>query len=112
MKIAVVGSRGLLVSGLEKYLPKDTDEIVSGGAKGIDSCAKRYALEHGIKLTEFLPDYERYGIRAPLVRNERIVEYSDEVIAFWDGKSRGTMHVIRVCRECGKKVTVYAETKN
>lgn len=43
MKIAVIGSRGLRVNNLEKYLPKNTTEIVSGGAIGIDTCAKNYA---------------------------------------------------------------------
>ena len=54
MKVAVIGSRGLHVDHLEDYLPKGVTEIVSGGAKGIDTCAKDYALRHGLKLTEFL----------------------------------------------------------
>ena len=40
MKVAVIGSRNLVVQDLEKYLPEETTEIVSGGAKGIDTCAK------------------------------------------------------------------------
>lgn len=61
MKIAVIGSRNLFVDNLSKYLPKNTNEIVSGGAKGIDTCAKEYAISNGIKLTEFFPNYEKYG---------------------------------------------------
>ena len=61
MKVGVIGSRGLTVSDLGKYLPKDTTEIVSGGAKGIDTCARDYALSHDLKLTEFLPEYSKYG---------------------------------------------------
>ena len=57
MKVAVIGSRGLTVNDLGKYLPEDTTEIVSGGAKGIDTCARDYALSHDLKLTEFLPEY-------------------------------------------------------
>ena len=45
MKIAIIGSRNLEVSNLEKYLPDNVTEIVSGGAKGIDACAKRFAVE-------------------------------------------------------------------
>jgi len=52
MKVAVIGSRNLVVDDLSKYLPADTDEIVSGGAKGIDACAAGYAKSHGLKLTE------------------------------------------------------------
>ena len=36
MKVAVVGSRNLTINNLGDYLPKDTTEIVSGGARGID----------------------------------------------------------------------------
>jgi len=55
MKLAIVGSRNIMIDDLEKYLPEGVTEIVSGGAKGVDSCARDFALGHGIKLTEFLP---------------------------------------------------------
>ena len=97
MRIAVVGSRGIIVNDLEKYLPEGVTEIISGGAKGVDSCAREYALRHGIKLTEYLPDYRRYGRGAPLKRNINIIENADMVIAFWDGKSHGTRFVIDKC---------------
>lgn len=107
MKVAVIGSRGLSVSDLGRYLPENTTEIVSGGAKGVDTSAREYALSHGIKLTEFLPEYTRFGRSAPLKRNITIIEYSDIVIAFWDGKSRGTKFVIDNCRKLGVEVRVY-----
>lgn len=107
MKVAVIGSRGLSVSDLGRYLPENTTEIVSGGAKGVDTSAREYALEHGIKLTEFLPEYTRFGRSAPLKRNITIIEYSDIVLAFWDGKSRGTKFVIDNCRKLGVEVRVY-----
>ena len=69
MKVAVVGSRNLVVGDLSKYLPAETEEIVSGGARGIDSCAAEYAKSLGLKLTEFKPDYDRFGRGAPLKRN-------------------------------------------
>ena len=107
MKVAVIGSRGLSVSDLGRYLPENTTEIVSGGAKGVDTSAREYALAHEIKLTEFLPEYTKYGRSAPLKRNITIIEYSDIVIAFWDGKSRGTKFVIDNCRKLGVEVRVY-----
>ena len=107
MKIAVIGSRNLTVDDLEKYLPKDTTEIVSGGANGIDNCARNYALSHDLKLTEFLPEYSKYGRSAPLKRNLQIIEYADLVIAFWDGKSRGTKYVIDNCKKQGVQVDVH-----
>lgn len=107
MKVAVIGSRGLHVDHLEDYLPKGVTEIVSGGAKGIDTCAKDYALRHGLKLTEFLPEYEKYGRGAPLRRNITIIEYADFVLAFWDGRSRGTKYVIDNCKKRNIPVAVY-----
>ena len=106
MKVAVIGSRGLTVENLGDYLPEGTDEIVSGGARGIDACAREYAGKAGLRLTEFLPDYARYGRGAPLKRNEKIVAYADLVLAFWDGASRGTKHVIATCEKAGKPVRV------
>ncbi len=106
MRVAVIGSRGLRVDHLEDYLPEDVTEIVSGGARGIDTCAKNYALAHGLKLTEFLPEYEKYGRGAPLRHNITIIEHSDLVLAFWDGKSRGTKYVIDNCKKRNIPVVV------
>ena len=107
MKIAIIGSRSLTISNLEDYLPQGVTEIVSGEAKGIDSCARAYAHEKGLKLTECLPEYEKYGRGAPLRRNLEILDYADEVIAFWDGRSSGTKFVIEACKKRGMNVTVY-----
>ncbi len=82
MKIAVIGSRTLSVRNLGPYLPKGCTEIVSGGAVGVDASAAAYAREQGLLLTEFLPSYEKYGRAAPILRNQEIVDYADEVIAF------------------------------
>ena len=107
MKVAIIGSRSLTVQDLGTYLPDGTTEIVSGGAKGIDTCAKEYAKVHGLKLTEFFPDYKRYGRGAPLKRNLQIVGYADIVIAFWDGTSRGTKYVIDHCKQIDRVLNVY-----
>ena len=98
MKIAVIGSRSLEIKNLGSYLPDNTTEIISGGAKGIDQCARAYALSNGIKLTEFLPEYDKYGRYAPLKRNIKIIENADIVFAFWDGTSHGTKFVIDTCK--------------
>ncbi len=89
MKVAIVGSRSLSVEDLSPYLPKETSEIVSGGARGVETCARNFARENNLKLKEFLPEYARYGKSAPLKRNLQIIDYADLVIAFWDGSSRG-----------------------
>lgn len=112
MKVAVIGSRGLAVNNLGKYLPKETTEIVSGGARGIDTCAREYAVKNNIKLTEFLPEYEKYGRSAPLKRNLLIIDYADYVLAFWDGKSHGTKYVIDNCKKKNKPVRILVKTEN
>ena len=107
MIVAVIGSRSLTVNNLGKYLPESTTEIVSGGARGVDSCAKAYAVQKGLKLTEFFPDYSTYGRKAPLIRNQLIINYADCVFAFWDGSSRGTKFVINACRNQGKPIRLF-----
>ena len=111
MRVAVIGSRGLLVDDLEDYLPEETTEIISGGARGVDASAKSYALQHGLKLTEYLPEYARYGRTAPLKRNITIIENADLVLAFWDGASRGTKYVIDNCKKRNIPVKIYMPGK-
>lgn len=101
MRIAIIGSRGITVSDIGRYLPRECSEIVYGGAKGVDTCAEEYAKKNGIKLSVFLPDYKKFGRAAPIVRNKQIVEYSDKVIAFCDGESKGTLSVIKYCNKKG-----------
>ena len=106
MRIAIVGSRNIsVIDDIEKYI-SENDEIVSGGAKGVDLCAAEYARKKGIKLTEFLPQYERYGKYAPIKRNKEIVDYADKIIAFWDGQSKGTLSVIKYAEKAGKECEI------
>lgn len=106
MKLAIVGSRNLTVEDLGAYLPEGITEFVSGGARGVDACARIYAQAHGIPIKEFLPDYPHYGRGAPLRRNREIIAYADALLAFWDGQSHGTKHTIELCRQAEKPVTV------
>ena len=101
MKIAVVGSRNITASNLERYV-SDGDEIVSGGAVGVDTCAAEYAKRNGLRLTVFTPEYQRYGKAAPIVRNKQIVDYADKVLVFWNGSSKGTLSVIKYAQKTGK----------
>lgn len=106
MRVAVIGSRNMKVDDLGRYLPEGVTEIISGGAKGVDTCAREYAIAHDIRLMEFLPDYRRYGRGAPLKRNHSIIENADLVLAFWDGASRGTKHALDYANKLGVPVRV------
>lgn len=111
MRVAVIGSRGLQVNDLGKYLPDEVTEIISGGARGVDTSAREYAMEHGLKLTEYLPEYDKYGRGAPLKRNITIIENADLVLAFWDGSSRGTKFVINNCKKRNIPLKIYVPVK-
>lgn len=112
MRVAIVGSRSFTDFDLAPYIPDGLTEIVSGGAIGVDTIARNYAVKHGIKCREFLPDYERYGKCAPLLRNIDIINYSDRVIVFWDGISNGSKHVIVNCKKLNKPFEIYMPKKN
>ena len=105
MKIAIVGSRNITVKNIGDYVC-GCSEIVSGGAIGVDTCAAEYARQSGLKLTEFLPEYERYGRAAPIVRNKQIVDYADKILVFWNGTSKGTLSVIRYAAKANKPCEV------
>ncbi len=108
MKLAVIGSRKI-TERIDSYLPDGITELISGGAVGVDAQVRLFARKNGIPLTEIRPDYAKYGRRAPLLRNITIIEKADEVYAFWDGKSRGTLFVIEKCRAMHKPVRVFVD---
>ncbi len=78
MVIAVVGSRSFTnYSLVEEVLDRftvSTDILVSGGAKGADTLAERYANENDMEIVKFLPNWKRYGRKAGFLRNKTIVE--------------------------------------
>lgn len=106
MKVAVIGSRSLNID-ISKYIPKETSCIITGGAKGIDSIAKQYAIDNNIELIEIKPEYGRYGKAAPVLRNKTIIDKADYVLAFWNGESKGTKSAFNYARKIGKKNRVF-----
>ncbi len=95
MKVAIIGSRTTpATTDIADYLAEKPSCIISGGAKGADTLAKEYARANKIPYKEFLPNYTVYGKTAPLVRNKDIIDNADYILAFWDGKSKGTAHAL------------------
>ena len=108
MKLLITGSRTfsdkvLLFSELDKL---NFDILISGGAIGTDSIAEEYAINNNIPIDQYKPDYKKYGRGAPIVRNKKMVELCDFVIAFWDGKSRGTKSTIDYSKKLSKKTII------
>jgi hypothetical protein len=106
VKIAVVGSRNfndydLLSEVLFSSVSPNEDTLISGGAKGADSLAEQFAKENEIDCKIFEAEWDKFGKSAGFLRNEQIVEEAEHVIAFWDGKSKGTLNTINKAKKKG-----------
>ena len=106
MKLLIAGSRSVTDFDFTPYVSTDTDLIISGGARGIDRIAERYADEKGISKLVLRPNYRLYGKAAPIKRNEVMVALADALIIVWDGVSRGTKYTLEYAKKKGKPVTL------
>jgi hypothetical protein len=106
IRIIVAGSRDfndlpLLTDTLSSFISElalsggDVElEIVSGGARGADRLGERFAYAYHIPISLFEADWEKHGKSAGYRRNEEMAKYATHLIAFWDGESKGTKHMI------------------
>jgi len=113
MKVLICGGRDFddydmmanLLSELRAKHPQL--EIVSGGARGADSLADYYAQTNGVKITVMKADWDTHGKGAGIIRNNQMLDLvPDLVLAFWDGRSRGTLHTIEEARRRGLETKV------
>lgn len=121
MRVAVVGSRDFPRPNLVRnfiYTLTQGDTVISGGARGVDRLAETVALSRGMKVHIIKPDlvgipaFGEEGYKAAYAarakeRNQKVVDTSDQVVAFWDGFSPGTRDTIARARLAGKMVTVF-----
>lgn len=108
MTAAIVGGRNFfdkqkMIEVLSSY---NIEKVVSGGASGADTLAAVYANENNLQLIEYLPEWSKYGKMAAYIRNEKIVQAADMVIAFWDGKSKGTKMTIDLAGKYKKQCVI------
>ena len=110
-KIIIAGGRDFMAYNLLKEKTnkilqekKVTHKIViiSGCARGADTLGLRYASENTFDVEEYPADWDKYGKKAGYVRNVEMAENADALIAFWDGKSKGTKHMIDIATERNK----------
>lgn len=80
--------------------------VVSGGAKGVDALGERYAESADVPLHIYPADWEKNGRAAGPIRNRKMAENADALIAIWDGKSRGTKNMIETATKLGLLVYV------
>lgn len=115
MKIVIAGSRNFndydflenKINELIKNKQIDITEIVSGKAKGADFLGEKYASLNNISIKEFPANWNLYGKKAGFLRNQEMGNYADVLIAFWDGNSKGTKHMIDYMRNLKKQVFVF-----
>lgn len=122
LRVIIAGSRDfsdyelLKKSAIEiitkKTMLPDLTRIISGGARGADTLGERFANEMGLEISRFIPDWDGLGKRAGYVRNAEMAKFAVEddndgmLIAFWDGQSRGTKHMIDLANKYGLEVHV------
>lgn len=113
MRVIVCGSRGwqdseTIAARLASIPDPGSVTIVHGGAKGADRIAKQEAKKAGMLVESHYPDYDTFSPNtAPLERNEKMASLgADLCIAFWDGNSRGTAHMINRAHRHGIPVEV------
>jgi len=97
MKTAIIGSRNIQEYDLDQALEGlRVTAIVSGGAAGVDTLAAKYAAANDLPLQIFRADWKQYGLKAGLLRNKQIVEACEQLVAIWDGYSKGTATTVRM----------------
>lgn len=111
MKCIVAGSReivdyNLVVEAFTLCPFADTiNEIVSGGARGVDKLGEKLSEDRDLSLSKFLADWNGLGKKAGIVRNCQMGDYADVLIAVWNG-SNGTKHMIKYMKSLKKPVFV------
>ena len=127
MKVVISGSRTITdIKLIEMSVAEsgfDVSEVISGGAKGVDTLAVEWAVKNDIPVEVFEAAWDfldhpdaliktsswgkKYDARAGLRRNELIAVHSDALIAIWDGKSKGTKHMIKMARKRDLPIFIY-----
>lgn len=104
----IAGGREFNNYNLLKESLKDVpiSEVVSGRARGADLLGEKWAKEGGVKIAYFPADWNTYGKRAGFLRNTEMAEYAEQLVAFWDGESKGTKHMIETATKRGLKIKV------
>jgi YspA, cpYpsA-related SLOG family len=109
--VAVVGSRDFADLGrVRRFIASLPSGVVvlSGGAPGVDRCANETARARGMGWLEYFADWDRDGLYfAGRIRNQRVANRCDRMVAFWDGRSTGTQDAFTRTLELGKHVVLY-----
>lgn len=111
MKVVIAGSRDLIpkLNYFDKLLRANNikpTEIISGGARGVDTQAECYARLYEIPFKLFKAEWDKHGKQAGHIRNAEMAQYGDILVLIWDGKSTGSLNMLETMKNLGKKVHV------
>lgn len=111
MKVIVAGTRTYrdipTLYTILSTIVQHSDVVLQGGANGVDRLAAQWCRTHAVACQEFPAAWERWGKSAGARRNGQMARQADALIAIWDGRSRGTAHMIQSMRALGKPVHVF-----
>ena len=112
MKIIVAGGRDfnnypVLNKILSDYINPLFDIVISGDARGADMLGAQWAAQHNVPIQHFPAYWRQYGKSAGFIRNAEMGEHADMLIAFWDGQSKGTAHMIKTMNLLKKPYYVF-----
>lgn len=115
MKLIVAGGRDfvdtqvmitVLMDLVEKGKIDPNPELVCGMARGADILAFRLWKAENMQIHVFRAEWDTYGKSAGFRRNKEMGEFADAAVCFWDGKSKGTKHMIDTMNRLNKPVYV------
>ena len=112
MRVIIAGSRnfndyGILKKKLNAILKNQKEvTIISGTANGADKLGERYANDNHLKLEQYPAMWDLFGKKAGYMRNEEMVKVADAAIVFWDGKSKGSKHMIDISKKYNLKLRI------
>jgi hypothetical protein len=111
MRTIIAGSRGctdyytlLIALGKCGWTPT---VVISGTARGADQLGEQWAKEHNVPLELFPADWEKHGKAAGYLRNVKMAEHAEALLAIWDGTSKGTRHMIDIANKQGLRMYVH-----
>lgn len=110
MKLIIAGSRNFedyeLLKARVEALPFKVTQVISGNARGADQMGEWWAQQNEIELRVYPANWSKYGRAAGHIRNQEMARVGDVLIAFWDGKSKGTESMINYALDKGLEVVV------
>ena len=82
-------------------------EVIQGKAPGVDRLAARWAKRNGLPWIDYGAQWELHGKAAGFIRNQRMVDVSEQAVVIWDGESRGTKHTLGLLVKAKKPFVLF-----